>query len=674
MCFYERPSFLKLIAHNVCTQTFVRKFPSQVELVIADDSVDNMKLDIQALKTELKDVLQEEHITYLNLNEKLTIGEKRNLLCRTAKHNVFIFMDDDDYYFPSYIEYSLTELYKRRKALVGSNSMLFCYVDEQFKKLSINCMSSRQIHEATMCMLKSHWEQTGGFAVKGNGEGANLIDGHEQKVNAKLDISKLMVCVCHPKNTCNKRMFLSLGTPADYVFDDSLKQLVYDCIHHPLYEKRVRICFKYATRSRPNQFKTTLDLYMLYLSNKHDYHFVVSMDTDDTTMNNDDIRSYLNTKRKQYQLEYYYGTSKNKIDAINRDMLAPSFDILVLISDDMIPQVQDYDDIIVHEFQETFPTYDGMLNFNDGLRNDWPALCTLTVYGHVYYERFGYIYHPSYESVYCDQEQTLVGTMLKKIKNIDRVIIKHDWTNIVFQDDLRKKTETNEQYARDRAVFEKRKAAHFDLKTLSTDQSDQSLPESKPYVSCCLPPVQAHDTRLTIIAVGDRPCVLNDCLETLNTAFQHNPSILVQGHYSTTDRLLSFSYLHRLTFSVSTPYVTFYFPNESCLPTYSETIVSALNRTPDIDILTFAQTCSLDGGKHSFIVRSNMQYSNDSIPSTGPWKQEYHRNVCNWSIFRTSLWKDVPLNDNDDTLLTDMMTRIKNNVSLDNVIYTYTVQ
>ena len=56
MCFYERPSFLKLIAHNVRTQTFVRKFPSQVELVIADDSVDNMKLDIQALKTELKDV------------------------------------------------------------------------------------------------------------------------------------------------------------------------------------------------------------------------------------------------------------------------------------------------------------------------------------------------------------------------------------------------------------------------------------------------------------------------------------------------------------------------------------------------------------------------------------------------------------------------------------------
>ena len=54
--------------------------------------------------------------------------------------------------------------------------------------MTINCISPRQIHEATMCMLKSHFESTNGFNERGNGEGALFIDGHEQKVNAKLDI------------------------------------------------------------------------------------------------------------------------------------------------------------------------------------------------------------------------------------------------------------------------------------------------------------------------------------------------------------------------------------------------------------------------------------------------------------------------------------------------------
>jgi hypothetical protein len=164
-------------------------------------------------------------------------------------------------------------------------------------------------------------------------------------------------------------MFLKLGTPADYPFSDEMKALVEQCVHA---QTRARICFKYATRKRPDQFKSTLETYLSLLSRKHDYHFVISMDSDDESMNTEDIKTYLNAVRRKIQLEYYYGVSKNKIDAINRDMVAPTFDILVLISDDMIPQVKDYDDIIVQNFKKSFPDYNGMLNFNDGYRNDWP--------------------------------------------------------------------------------------------------------------------------------------------------------------------------------------------------------------------------------------------------------------------------------------------------------------
>ena len=184
-----------------------------------------------------------------------------------------------------------------------------------------------------------------------------------KKINSKLDICKLMVCICHSHNSCNKDMFLKIAQPAEYPFSDSLKQLLKECLNT---NDRVRFCFKYASRERPEQFMVTLDRYVSLLSNKHDYHFVISMDSNDGTMNNDRIKEYLKTKRKQVQLEYYYGESKNKIEAINRDMIAPTFNILVLVSDDMIPQVQGYDDIIVRNFKEKCLDYDGMLSFNDG--------------------------------------------------------------------------------------------------------------------------------------------------------------------------------------------------------------------------------------------------------------------------------------------------------------------
>ena len=135
LCFYERPSFIPLIIHNLKSQTFIQKYPQCSELVIIDDSCSTLRIDINHLKSELNGIIDD--ITYTISDIKLTIGQKRNQLCRTAKHSTLIFMDDDDYYFPLYIEYSLFELYKRRKCLVGSNSMLFCYVNHNFKKMSI---------------------------------------------------------------------------------------------------------------------------------------------------------------------------------------------------------------------------------------------------------------------------------------------------------------------------------------------------------------------------------------------------------------------------------------------------------------------------------------------------------------------------------------------------------
>jgi hypothetical protein len=150
------------------------------------------------------------------------------------------------------------------------------------------------------------------------------------------------------------------------------------------------------------------------------------MDIDDSELNDESTREVLN----QYEnLSYFYGVSDNKIHAINRDIENyQNWDIVLLASDDMIPQVKGYDKIIVDKMKELYPDTDGVLFFNDGFKKN--ELNTLCILGKKYYERFNYIYNPEYRSTWCDNEFTQVANILKKQTYIDEVIIKHehpDW-------------------------------------------------------------------------------------------------------------------------------------------------------------------------------------------------------------------------------------------------------
>lgn len=71
-----------------------------------------------------------------------------------------------------------------------------------------------------------------------------------------------------------------------------------------------------------------------------------------------------------------------------------------------------------------YPDLDGILWFNDGYQGN--SLNTLSILGKKYYDRFNYIYHNDYKSVWSDNEFMSVGKILNRQTYIDQVIIKHD--------------------------------------------------------------------------------------------------------------------------------------------------------------------------------------------------------------------------------------------------------
>ena len=242
-----------------------------------------------------------------------------------------------------------------------------------------------------------------------------------------------------------------------------------------------RLVVKLPTRGRPQKFISVIDRYINFLSGVRDVQFLVSMDHDDPSMNNENMISYLGRLRNQLngKLHFVYGSSKTKIEACNANIellrkLKP--DIIMLASDDMIPIVSGYDDVICRDMGKYYPDTDGVLHYDDGFSGK-DQLITLSIMGRKYFERFGYIYHPEYKSVFSDNEFTQVARLLNKVVYNTRCIIQHQWVGIpyvmasrgqmkqedVHRDILHERNEGQEMYAFDQEVYERHKANNFGI-------------------------------------------------------------------------------------------------------------------------------------------------------------------------------------------------------------------
>ena len=219
-----------------------------------------------------------------------------------------------------------------------------------------------------------------------------------------------------------------------------------------------RILYKYTSRSRPANFFRGLDS-IKNRSVSDNYQVLCSFDLDDLTMNNEEVIERL----KGYKnVSYIFGHSKNKIDAINRDMdKVEGWDILVNMSDDMVFIADGFDD----EIRNAFDSDDLMVNFNDGNQKD--NVCTMSIISKKYYDRFNYIYHPEYVSLWCDCEATDVARILGKYKYMgdDNIIFRHLHPSfgLCRYDEQYMKTESHELRSKDQITYDQRRAKNFEL-------------------------------------------------------------------------------------------------------------------------------------------------------------------------------------------------------------------
>ncbi len=223
--------------------------------------------------------------------------------------------------------------------------------------------------------------------------------------------------------------------------------------------KQQRILFKFPARDREDKFFSTLGIYHKLMINHEDFQFLITVDEDDPILTSDGVKDKLKAFKNT---KLIVGPPNGKIDAVNRDMdQADPWDIVVLVSDDMIPKVTGFDMLIRKDMFKHFPDTDGVLWYNDGHQED--KLNTLCILGKKYYERFGYIYYKRYKSLYCDNDFMEVSKRLGKVVYNSLCIIEHQhWAwGYGEMDTLYQKNEMHIQHDHD--VFQKRMAVNFEL-------------------------------------------------------------------------------------------------------------------------------------------------------------------------------------------------------------------
>ena len=219
----------------------------------------------------------------------------------------------------------------------------------------------------------------------------------------------------------------------------------------------MKILFKLVSRSRPARFFKTLENIHQMIVDKQNFHIVCTLDTDDTTMNTEEIKKRIDSYAFTTAM---WGQSHSKIHAFNRDMEdIDGWDILIAVSDDMLFTVFGFDNLIREGFRINAPDTDGLFHYLD---NDAKAaIPVLYIAGRKYFERDLWIYNPIYWSVFCDNESMMVAQIRKRYFYMGIQILNHlnpAYGHLPRDEQFNKQ---QDMWGHDERLFNRRKATNF---------------------------------------------------------------------------------------------------------------------------------------------------------------------------------------------------------------------
>jgi glycosyltransferase involved in cell wall biosynthesis len=235
---------------SVCTPTFNRRpfiqsmiecyeqqdYKGPKEWIIIDDGTDKIEdIIIDYIKKTNKS-----EVKYYKINEKLTLGKKRNLMHSYSRGDIIVYMDDDDYYPPQRISHAVHMLKKNPNALCAGSSILYTYFKDidkivQFGPYGPNHATAGTFAFKKELLLTSSYEEDASLA-----EEKHFLKNYTVPF-VQLDPQKVILVCAHNHNTFDKRALLvnpdarvvkySNLSVSDFIKDAKLRDFFTNQIH-----------------------------------------------------------------------------------------------------------------------------------------------------------------------------------------------------------------------------------------------------------------------------------------------------------------------------------------------------------------------------------------------------------------------------------------------------------
>jgi hypothetical protein len=203
---YNRRKFFDLACHNIMLSDYPK---DKIEWVIVDDSDDpNESVSDRVIQVGLRAAPLT--LVYVPFERKLPISEKRNIGVKRSKHDIVLFMDDDDHYPETSFRRRVAWLTKHPwKPQCVACTTIACY-DLLRGVSAVNTPPwslplKQRISEATLGFYKTWWDAQK-FPFKTDvGEGEGFLEGREHEV-LELPPQQVLVAFSHKKNTSGRRI------------------------------------------------------------------------------------------------------------------------------------------------------------------------------------------------------------------------------------------------------------------------------------------------------------------------------------------------------------------------------------------------------------------------------------------------------------------------------------
>jgi len=217
---------------SVCTPTFNRRpfiaslikcFENQrypkdrMEWIIVDDGTDKIK-DLVANIPQVK---------YIELESKITLGKKRNIMHEHCSGEIIVYMDDDDYYPPTRVSHAVEKLLENPKALAAGASEMYIYFKHINQMWQFGPYGPNHATAGTFAFKKELLETTRYDDNKSLAEEKDFLKGYTVPF-VQLEPKHVILVFSHNHNTFDKKRLLEnpgeKAKPSDKTIDYFIKE------------------------------------------------------------------------------------------------------------------------------------------------------------------------------------------------------------------------------------------------------------------------------------------------------------------------------------------------------------------------------------------------------------------------------------------------------------------